>query len=109
MADLPIPVLAKLHGPIAGAGVGLALGCDLAIAADDVRFNLAYSRIGASPDGSATWLLPRLVGLRRAMEIVLLSDNVPAAEALRLGLVNWVVPAYELDTETDKLVHQLYK
>ena len=58
LAALPVPVLASLHGAVADAGMSLALACDLAIAADDVQFNLAYSHIGASPDVSASWTLP---------------------------------------------------
>ncbi|MDR2838128.1 MAG: enoyl-CoA hydratase/isomerase family protein [Azonexus sp.] len=107
LADLPAPVVASLHGAVAGAGVSLALACDLAIAADNVKFNLAYARIGASPDVSASWTLPRVVGLRKAMEIALLADNFDAAEALRLGIVNRVVPAADLATETDALMQRL--
>lgn len=107
LAALPAPVVASLNGAVAGAGVSLALACDLAIAADDVKFNLAYARIGASPDVSASWSLPRVVGLRKAMEIALLAENFDAAEALRLGIVNRVVPAAELAAETDRLIRRL--
>lgn len=103
----PQIVVASLHGAVAGAGMSLALFADLAIAADDATFNLAYARIGASPDCGATWTLPRLVGLRRAMEIALLSETIGAAEALRLGLVNRVVPASELAVETERLASRL--
>ena len=104
---LPIPVLASVHGPVAGAGMSLAMAADLCIAADDARFTLAYARIGASPDGSASWFLPRLVGLRRAMEIAMLAEPIDAAEALRLGLVNRVVPAADLAAETEALAGRL--
>lgn len=107
LADLPQPVLASLHGAVAGAGVSVALACDLAIAASDARFNLAYAAIGASPDGSASWSLPRVVGLRKAMEIAMLAENVDADEALRLGIVNRVVPASLLATETDILARRI--
>src|SRR5690606_637186 len=80
---------------------------DLAIAADDAKFTLAYSRLGTSPDGSSSWSLPRVVGLRKAMEIALLSDVFDAEEALRLGVVNKVVPAASLAEETEKLARRL--
>jgi 2-(1,2-epoxy-1,2-dihydrophenyl)acetyl-CoA isomerase len=107
LANLPRPVLASVHGAVAGAGVGIALAADLAIAADDAQFNLAYARIGATPDVGTTWLLPRLIGLRRALEMALLCDTYDAAEALRLGLVNRVVPRAALEAETEALARRL--
>src|SRR3546814_10062817 len=68
VARMPKPVLASLHGPVAGAGLSLALATDLAIAADTAVFTLAYANIGVSPDGGSTFSLPRLIGMRRAME-----------------------------------------
>ena len=87
--------------------MSIALSTDLAIAADNAIFTLAYAKLGTSPDGSGSWSLPRLVGLRKAMEIALLSDVYDAPEALRLGLVNRVVPAADLVAETDKLARRL--
>lgn len=107
LATLPRPVIASLNGAVAGAGLSVAMITDLAIAADDAKFTLAYSRLGTSPDGSSSWSLPRLVGLRKAMEIALLSDVFDAAEAQRIGIVNKVVPAASLVEETDKLAHRL--
>jgi 2-(1,2-epoxy-1,2-dihydrophenyl)acetyl-CoA isomerase len=107
LASLPQPVIASVHGAVAGAGVSIALACDLCIAADDTRFNLAYARIGASPDASASWSLPRVVGLRKAMELMLLCENVDAAEALRLGMVNRVVARAELEHESMALAQRL--
>jgi 2-(1,2-epoxy-1,2-dihydrophenyl)acetyl-CoA isomerase len=107
LADQPAPVLASLNGAVAGAGLSLALGADLAIAADDAVFNLAYSKVGASCDLGGSWALPRVVGLRRAMEISLLSDPVEAAQALDWGLVNRVVPAADLDAQTLALAQRL--
>jgi 2-(1,2-epoxy-1,2-dihydrophenyl)acetyl-CoA isomerase len=107
LADLAAPVLASVHGAVAGAGVAIALAADLAIAADDTQFNLAYTRIGATPDVGATWTLPRVVGLRRALEMALLSETYDAAEALRLGLVNRVVPRAALEAETETLARRL--
>ncbi len=101
------PVLASLHGAVAGAGMSLAMAADLAIAGDNAVFNLAYAKVGATPDCSASWMLPRLVGLRAAMEIALLADSVGAMEALHLGLVNRVVPLDRLEDETAKLARRL--
>lgn len=103
----PKPVLASVHGAVAGAGVSLMAAADLALAAEGTKFTLAYSRIGASPDGGATYFLPRLVGSRRALELMLLSDAVDARDALRLGLVNWVVSAAGLAAETETIARRL--
>lgn len=103
----PQPVIASVHGAVAGAGMSVALAADLAVAADNTRFNLAYVNIGAVPDCSGSWSLPRVVGLRRAMEIALLSGTVEAQEALGMGLVNQVVPLAELPEATDRLARRL--
>ncbi|MBM3560680.1 MAG: enoyl-CoA hydratase [Alphaproteobacteria bacterium] len=107
MSRLPKPVLASVHGPVAGAGIGLVLNADIAIAADNATFTLAYVRIGTNPDGATTYLLPRFVGRRRAMELALLSDPIDAARAEALGLVNRVVPEAALEAETAKLARRL--
>ncbi len=107
MAALPVPVLASVHGAAAGAGLSIMLAADLAIAADTAVFNMAYAKIAASPDASGSWHLPRVVGMRKALEIALLSDTVDAPEALRLSLVNRVVPADALAAETEALVQRL--
>ena len=99
----PKPVLASVHGTVAGAGVSLMAAADLALAAEGTKFMLAYSRLGTSPDGGATWFLPRLVGARRALELMLLSDPVDARDAAAMGLVNRVVGASELAAETGRL------
>ena len=106
LADIAAPVVASVHGAVAGAGVSFMLAADYAIAADDAKFNLAYSAIGATPDASGTWTLPRAVGLHRALEIALLSDTYSAADALALGLVNKVVPRAELTAATDAVVQR---
>jgi len=103
----PKPVLASVHGAVAGAGVSLAAAADLAIAAEGTKFTVAYSRIGASPDGGATHFLPRLLGARRALELMLLSDAFDAQAALRLGLVNWVTGAEQLGSETEAIARRL--
>jgi 2-(1,2-epoxy-1,2-dihydrophenyl)acetyl-CoA isomerase len=107
LASAPQPVLVAVHGAVAGAGMSLAMAADLAIAATDAVFSLAYVKIGATPDCSATWTLPRLVGLRRAMAISLLGDPIDAAAAERLGLVNRVVAVNELEAETLTLARRL--
>jgi 2-(1,2-epoxy-1,2-dihydrophenyl)acetyl-CoA isomerase len=84
------PVVAAINGITAGAGVSLALACDLRIAADTAAFQLSFVRVGLVPDAGATWLLPRAVGTARAAEMALLGRSVPASEALTWGLVNEV-------------------
>lgn len=101
------PVLASLKGPVAGGGVGVALAADLAIAADDLKLSLAYVAIAANPDCGSSWHLVQLLGLRKAMELALLGDRIDAAEALRLGLVNRVVPAAELAAATEAAAQRL--
>lgn len=107
LATIDAPVIAALHGVVAGAGVSLAAAADLALAAEDTRFNLAYVKVGTSCDLGATWSLPRLVGLRRAMEIALLGDGFDAAQAERIGLVNRVLPAARLEQEALALARRL--
>lgn len=107
LTRLDQPVIAALHGAVAGAGLSMALAADLAIASEDAKFTLAYTKIGTSPDGGASWSLPRVVGLRKAMELALLSDVIGADEALRLGLVNAVVPPQDLAARVDALAKRL--
>lgn len=107
LTTLDQPVIAALHGAVAGAGLSMALAADLAIASDDAKFTLAYTKIGTSPDGGASWALPRVVGLRKAMELALLSDVIGAEEALRIGLVNAVVPADALSPKVEDLAARL--
>ena len=101
------PVLASVHGAVAGAGFSLMCAADLAIAAADTRFTLAYTNIGASPDGGSTYFLPRLVGYKRAMEMILLPDRFDAETARLHGLVNWVVPTDLLAAETERIAQRL--
>ena len=107
LRGLPIPVVAAVRGAVAGFGVSLMLACDLAIAADDALFTLAYGQIGTSPDGGATFHLPRAVGQKRAMELALLGDRIDAATAERFGLVNRVVPVANLDGDVASLAARL--
>lgn len=91
-----LPVIAAVNGVAAGAGLGLSLSSDIVIAAESARFLSAYARIGASPDAGATYFLPRLVGIRRAAELLLTDRTLTAAEALAWGIVTKVVPDSEL-------------
>ena len=101
------PVLASVHGAVAGAGFSLMCAADLAIAAADTRFTLAYANIGASPDGGSTYFLPRLVGYKKTMELIMLPDRFDAETARQHGLVNWVVPNDKLAEETARIVQRL--
>jgi 2-(1,2-epoxy-1,2-dihydrophenyl)acetyl-CoA isomerase len=107
LARMPKPVIGAVHGACAGAGMSLAAACDLVIAADDARFTLAYSRIGASPDGGGSYFLTRALGMRKAMELALLSEPIDAQQAAAIGLVNRVVPAERLGDETRALAKRL--
>jgi 2-(1,2-epoxy-1,2-dihydrophenyl)acetyl-CoA isomerase len=90
-ARMDAPVVAAVNGTAAGAGVGLVAVADLALCAHSTRFNLAYTAVGLTPDAGTSYLLPRIVGARRAMELLLLNRSLSAAEALEWGLVNEVV------------------
>ncbi len=104
---MPKPVLASVQGAAAGAGVSVMAACDLAIAADDAFFVLAYANLGLCPDGSSTYFLPRMLGQKRAAEMVLLPERMDAATAKEWGLINRVVPAADLEAETQKLAERL--
>lgn len=101
------PVIAKVRGACAGFGLSLTLGCDLVVCAEDAKFTTAYAAIGLSGDGGVSYFLPRLVGSRRALELLLLAERFDAAEALGLGLVTRVVPGAELDAEVARLAARL--
>jgi len=107
LQGLDQPVVAKVRGACAGFGLSLMLGCDLAVCADSAKFTTAYSAIGLPADGGMSYLLPRVVGRRKAIELLLLGDRFDAAEAVRLGLVTRSVAAEVLDAETDALVRRL--
>lgn len=105
--SLPQPVIAAVHGPVAGGGVGLALACDLVVAAQDATFMSAYTKLGTNPDGGTTWTLTQLFGPRRALAFVLLNQAVSAEEALQLGLVNSVVANAELGNAAMALAERI--
>jgi len=94
---LPQPTVAKVRGVAVGAGLNLALLCDLVVASDGARFSEIFARRGLTIDFGGSWVLPRRVGLHRAKELALFADIIDAAEAERIGLVNRVVPDGELD------------
>jgi 2-(1,2-epoxy-1,2-dihydrophenyl)acetyl-CoA isomerase len=103
IAAMPKPVIAAVNGVAAGAGCNLALACDYRIASDAAKFSESFVKIGMHPDWGGTWFLPRLVGRSRAMEMLMTGRMVEAPEALAMGLVDRVVPAAELVSETEKL------
>jgi len=101
------PVIAAVRGAAAGFGLSLVLACDLAVASESAYFTLAYRHIALSPDGGATWTLPRLVGMKKAAEIALLGDRFDARAARDLGLINQVVGDAEFDAAVAKLARRL--
>ena len=107
MIEMEKPIVAALHGPVYGAGLGIALACDLRVAAQNTKFSVAFVKIGLMPDAGVSFFLPRLIGLGRAMEMSMLGDGVDAAEALRYGLVNRVVADAELEGEAAALALRL--
>lgn len=107
LARMPKPVVAVVRGAAVGIGLSFTLASDLAIAADNAKFALAYTQIGVSPDGSATFFLPRTVGLKKAKEIALLNERMDAQTALGLGIINRVVPLADLDKAADDLAAKL--
>jgi 2-(1,2-epoxy-1,2-dihydrophenyl)acetyl-CoA isomerase len=96
-----VPVIAKVNGVAAGAGMNLALACDLIVASDRARFSEIFARRGLSVDFGGTWILPRLVGMHKAKELAFFADVISAADAERFGFVNRVVPHDELDSAVD--------
>lgn len=107
LVNFPLPTLAMVDGYAVGAGSNLALCCDLIIASDRAKFGELFCKIGLAVDGGGTWLLPRLVGMARAKELVFTGDVIDAAEAARIGLVNRVVDAAALETTTRALAEKI--
>lgn len=107
LRDLPIPFVTAVNGVAAGVGCSIALMGDLIVAGESAYFLQAFRRIGLVPDGGSTYLLPRMVGRARAMEMMLLGEKLPAAKALDWGLVNRVVPDAELMPTALALAHEL--
>lgn len=101
------PLIAAVNGTAAGAGMSLVCACDFVLAAASARFTMAYTRAGLTPDGSSTYFLPRIVGLRRALELTLTNRQLSAQEAQDWGIVTRVVPDASLMAEAEALAAQL--
>jgi 2-(1,2-epoxy-1,2-dihydrophenyl)acetyl-CoA isomerase len=107
LANLKVPTVAAVNGIAAGAGVSLALACDLVVASESASFVQAFSKIGLVPDTGSTWFLPQRVGMARAMGLALLADKLPAAQAAQWGLIWKAVPEAEFASTIDTLAAQL--
>ncbi|HEX4107712.1 MAG TPA: enoyl-CoA hydratase-related protein [Solirubrobacteraceae bacterium] len=107
LAELPVPVVCAVQGPVAGGGLGLLWASDIVIAGEDAKLATGFAALGLSGDGGSSWYLPRLIGLRRAQEIFLENRVLSAAEALEWGLVTRVVPLSELEAEASRTVRRL--
>lgn len=105
--EMTVPVIALVNGAAAGGGGSLAMACDLRLAGEAARFTQAFAKIGVHADFGATFFLPRLVGESKARELMFTGETIDAAEALRIGLVNRVVPADKLAAAADALVRLL--
>lgn len=107
LREIPKPVVAAVHGAVAGVAFNLMLGCDLRIAKDGTRFTQGFIRIGLSPDGGGTYFLPRLVGYARACELTMYPTELDAKTALNWGLINQVVPADAFEDKVKKTAERL--
>jgi 2-(1,2-epoxy-1,2-dihydrophenyl)acetyl-CoA isomerase len=107
LARMPKPLVVAVNGPAAGAGLSLALLGDMVIAARSVHFTAAYTGIGLTPDGGMSWLLPRLVGLRRAQSMILTNERVAAADAAAIGLITSMVEDADLRRNVDVIADRL--
>ena len=103
------PVLAGVNGVTAGAGLGLALSCDLRAASSKATFHEAFIRVGLAPDSGTSFWLTRILGMGKAMEVGLLGDQIDANKALNLGLVNWVFPDEVFSMEVTRIAERLAK
>ncbi len=107
--DCEKPVIAGVNGTAAGGGMHLALACDLVVMAEEAKFVEVFIRRGIAPDAGGAWLLTRLVGIQKAKELFFFGDDVPAAEALRIGLANRLVPRAELQATLEEMAGRLAK
>lgn len=105
--DLRPPVVAAVHGAVAGGGLALALACDFVIASTDAVFTPAYLKIGTNPDGGTTWSVAKLLGERRALEWLMFGDSISAQQAADLGLINRVVAREVLEEEAKTLAGRI--
>jgi len=107
LATSPVPIVAAVNGIAAGSGMGLACIADIVLASEKARFTMAYTGVGLSPDGGSTWTLPRIVGVKRAVELMLTNRIIGAVEAERIGLVNRVVVPDVLHSEAETVARTL--
>ncbi|KEO80980.1 enoyl-CoA hydratase-related protein [Tumebacillus flagellatus] len=107
MQTIRKPIIASINGAAAGAGASFAMACDLRIASDKAKFTIAFCKIGLVPDSGASYFLPRLVGMSKAMELALTGDVIDAHEAQRIGLVNRTVPADQLEDATREFAKKI--
>jgi 2-(1,2-epoxy-1,2-dihydrophenyl)acetyl-CoA isomerase len=104
---LPVPSISVIEGGAYGLACNMALACDLTVATDDAVLCEVFSKLNLSLDGGGAWLLPRIVGLKKAKELAFFADKIPAREAERLGLVNCVLPAAELEAQVKEWTSRL--
>lgn len=107
LARMDAPVIMAINGTAAGAGFSLAVAGDIVLAAASAKFTMAYTAAGLSPDGSSSYFLPRLIGMRKTQELMLTNRLLSAEEALQWGVINQVIPDQQLDAEALKLATQL--
>jgi 2-(1,2-epoxy-1,2-dihydrophenyl)acetyl-CoA isomerase len=107
--ECPKPIIAAMNGVAVGVGLDLALSCDIRVASDKARFTVGYVRRGMVPAAGSAWFLPRLLGMDRALKVILTSEMISAEEAEKLGLVTMVVPHDELETAALDLAEQIAK
>lgn len=107
LVRMPKPVVTAVNGPAAGAGFSLALAGDLVVASETAKFTLAYTAIGLTPDGSSTYFLPRLLGPKRAFELMALNEPLSANQAQQLGMINKVLPAESFAEEVETYARKL--
>ncbi|SCA62804.1 Uncharacterized protein SCG7109_AD_00410 [Chlamydiales bacterium SCGC AG-110-M15] len=107
LQKMKVPVLAKVHGAVAGVGMSFMLATDLVVSTENCKITTAYSKLGITPDGGLSYFLPRLVGKKKAAELLLLSDAIDGIKAQKLGLVNWVFSEDKLEEETQKVLQKL--
>jgi 2-(1,2-epoxy-1,2-dihydrophenyl)acetyl-CoA isomerase len=106
-ARMKAPLVIAVNGNAGGAGLSLALIGDLTLAGESTRFTVAYTRVGLTPDGSSSYYLPRMVGLKRAMELMLTNRTVSAREAEAMGMITRVVPDADLHQQAAAIAHEL--
>lgn len=105
--NLNVPTLAMVNGVAVGWGFDMSLACDMRMGCENTRFMVAFTRVGLTPAAGGAWMLPRVVGVSKAMEIILTAEFVEAQEAQRLGILNRLVPAADLEKETMAMARKL--